>query len=339
MGHRLWRVAMLLLGAVLVGTVGLSVGSWYGGRGVTPPSDDRVRSVAAELLPGAVAYDSDRVVHGSRWGVNFAADDLGSGQVGLWYDDSADCGLSEQLRHNAATHGWQGLRRVPGYPCDGWRSERDGLMVTLSHSASGTRLTVAPAAPNKFLPATITGTLLGAAAGAALFWLVARRRPPVPLLVGTLVTVGLLPGVALTWAALDLGRPGEPVWPIWPALAPLLVPLWLVLLPVGLYVIPRRQNRAGPTTGSPGMRVETGTEALGSSRNGTRIVVVVTVACVLAPLVTAVAMLLLFLRAQPDPKASEPVVRWPIEATASAASNPSPTAAESGASPSANRGG
>ncbi|MGN9766123.1 hypothetical protein ACTMS2_13265 [Micromonospora sp. SD12] len=337
MGHRLRRVAMLLLGAVLLGTVGLSVGSWYGGRGVTPPSYDRARTLAAELLPDAVPYDSDRVVHGSRWGVSFAADDLGSGQVGFWYDDRADCVLSEQLRRNATKQGWQSLRRVPGIPCDGWRAERDGLTVTLAHSASGSSLTVAPAAPDKFLATTVTGTLLGAAAGAALFRLLARRRPPVPLLIGTLVMVGLLPGVALTWAVLDMNRLTEPVWPIWPALAPLLVPLWLVLLAVGVYVLPERQNRTDPATGSSGMSAEAGTKTLEPSRNGTRIAVVVAVACVLTPLATAVALPLLFLRAQPDRAAPEPVVPWPIEATASITSNTSPTASQPGTSPSASR--
>lgn len=69
---------MTLLGAVLFGTVGLSVGSWYGGRGVTPPSLDQARSVAAEVLPDEVPLDSDQVVRGSRFHVDFAADDLGS---------------------------------------------------------------------------------------------------------------------------------------------------------------------------------------------------------------------------------------------------------------------
>ncbi|MEU5529424.1 hypothetical protein ABZ744_21065 [Micromonospora chersina] len=338
MGHRLRRVAMLLLGAVLLGTVGLSVGSWYGGRGVTPPSYDQARSVAAELLPDAVPGNSDRVVHGSRWGVDFAADDLGSGQVNFWYDDTADCALSEQLRRNAPTQGWQRLRRVPGYACDDWRAERDGLAVALSHSAGASTLTVAPAAPTRFLAATITGTLLGAASGGALFGLLARRRPPVPLLVGALVTVGLLPGVAFTWAALDKGF-SEPVWPVWPALAPLLVPLWLVLLPVGVYALPWPQNRTDPTTGSPDMSAEAGTKTLEPSRNSTRITVVLTVASVLTPVVMGAALLLLFLRAQPDRPEPEPLVPWPIEATASTTSNPSPTASEPGTTPSASRGG
>ncbi len=337
MGHRLRRVALLLLGAVLLGTVGLSVGSWYGGRGVTPPSYDQARSIAAELLPDAVLGNSDQVVHGSRWGVDFAADDLGSGKVDFWYHDRADCALSEQLRRNAATHGWQSLRHVPSYPCDDWRAERDGLTVTLAHSASGSQLTVAPAAPNKFLAATITGILLGAAAGAVLFWLLARRRQPVPLLVGTLVTVGLLPGVAFTWAASAKGF-SEPVWPVWPALAPLLVPLWLVLLPVGVYAL-WPQNRTDPAISFPGMSAEAGTKTRDPSRTGTRITVVVTVACVLTPVVMTVALLLLFARAQPDRPESEPLVRWPIEATASTTSDPSPTASESGTTPSASRGG
>ncbi|WP_433354078.1 hypothetical protein ACQPYV_26415 [Micromonospora saelicesensis] len=280
MGHRLRRVAMVLLGAVLLGTVGLSLGTWYGGRGVTPPSDDQAQSLTAQLLPGAVPGDSGRVVHGYRWGVSLADDDLGSGRTLFQYDDGDDCGLSEQLRRNAGTQGWQGLRRVPGYLCDGWRAERDGLTFTLDYSASGTELTIAPAAPGKFLPSTVAGTLVGAAAGAALFGWVARRRRPVPLLVCTLVTVGLLPGVALTWTVLGPGIVTEPVWPVWPALAPLLVPLWLVLLLVGVYAFPKRETRTDPSS-----RVT---------------VVVVSVACALAPVVMAAALLFMFVLAQPD---------------------------------------
>ncbi|WP_328652613.1 hypothetical protein OG598_00850 [Micromonospora sp. NBC_00330] len=277
MGHRLRRVALVLLGAVLLGTVGLSLGSWYGGRGVTPPSGDQAQSLAAQLLPGAVPGDSGRVVRGYRWGVHLAADDLGSGRESFWYDDGDDCGLSEQFRRSAGTQGWQGLRRVPGYLCDGWRAERDGMTVALEYSASGTELTIAPAAPGTFLPSTVAGTLVGAAAGAALFGWVARRRRPVPLLVCTLVTAGLLPGVALTWMVLGPGIVVEPIWPVWPALAPLLVPLWLVLLLVGVYAFPKRETE-------PSSRVT---------------VVVVSVACALAPVVLAAALLFMFVGAQP----------------------------------------
>ncbi|MGW3856439.1 hypothetical protein [Micromonospora arida] len=283
MSRRLRRVAMVLLGAVLLGTVGLSLGTWYGGRGVTPPSDDQTRNVMAQLLPGAVPVDSGRIVHGYRWGVHLAADDLGSGRASFWYDDGDDCGLSEQLRRNAGTQGWQGLGRVPGYLCDGWRAERDGLTVALDYSASGTELTIAPAAPGKFLASTVAGTLAGAAAGAALFGWLARRRRPVPLLVCTLVTVGLLPGAALTWTALGPGIVTEPVWPVWPALAPLLVPLWLVLLLVGVYAFPKRETGTGT---DPSSRVTA---------------VVVSVACALAPVVMATALVLMFLGAQPSP--------------------------------------
>ncbi|RAO05409.1 hypothetical protein [Micromonospora noduli] len=279
MSHRLRRGALMLLGAVLLGTVGLSLGTWYGGRGVTPPNDDQAQSVAAQLLPGAVPGDSGQVVHGYRWGVHLAADDLGSGRASFWYDDGDDCGLSEQFRRSAGTQGWQGLRRVPGYLCDGWRAERDGLTVALEYSASGTELTIAPAAPGKLLPSTVGGTLAGAAAGAALFGWVARRRRPVPLLVCTLVTVGLLPGVALTWTVLGPGIVAEPVWPVWPALAPLLVPLWLVLLLVGVYAFPKRETETDPSS-----RVT---------------VVVVSVACALAPVVMAAALLFMFVGAQP----------------------------------------
>ncbi|MCG5464130.1 hypothetical protein MED01_002293 [Micromonospora sp. MED01] len=304
MGHRLRRVAMLLLGAVLLGTVGLSLGSWYGGRGVTPPSDDQAQSLAAHLLPGAVPGDSSLVEHGYRWGVSLAADDLGSGHTSFWYHDGDDCGLAEKLRRSAVTQGWQGLRRVPGYLCDGWRAERDGLTVTLDYSASGAELTIAPAAPGKFLPSTVAGTLAGAAAGAALFGWVARRRRPVRLLVCTLVTAGLLPGVALTWTALGPGIVTEPVWPVWPALAALLVPLWLVLLLVGVYAFPKRE-----------------TETDSSSRVTA---VVVSVACALAPVVMVAALLFMFVRAQPDrPTAVDPVVPWPTTEGANVQPSPS----------------
>ncbi|MEU5947659.1 hypothetical protein ABZ793_19120 [Micromonospora sp. NPDC047465] len=244
MGHRLRFVALLLLGAVLLGTVGLCVGSWYGGRGTVPLSPERARSVAAELLPGTEP-DSSAFQRGYRYGVFLATDDFGSGHAVFHYGVRVDCSLSEQLRRNAASRGWQSLRRVPGTPCDGWRAENEGLTVTLTHRAYGSTLRVAPAAPDGFLATTVIGTLLGAAAGAALFWPVARRRSPVPLLVGTLVTVGLLPGVGLTWADLATDGLAEPVWPIWRSLVPGLVLLWLVLLLVGSIVLARRRNRAG----------------------------------------------------------------------------------------------
>ncbi|MFF5176953.1 hypothetical protein ACFY2Q_02845 [Micromonospora sp. NPDC000316] len=279
MGHRLRRLAVLLLGAMLLGTVGLSLGSWYGGRGVTPPTDERARDVAAELLPNASPHRSNRVVRGSRWDVRLAADDFGSGRVRFWYDDD-DCELSGQLRQNAETHGWHDVRQVPGYLCDGWRAEKDGLTVTLTRPLSGTELTVAPSAPNTFVAVTIAGALIGATAGAALFWLALRQRPPVPLVVVSLVTVGLLPGVAFTWSALAPRGLAEPLWPIWPALTPLLAPLWIVLMSLGAYAL----------------------LTLRSPHN--RAVAVVTVAWALVPVGMLAALLLLFLRAQPERAAS-----------------------------------
>ncbi|RLK25289.1 hypothetical protein DER29_3281 [Micromonospora sp. M71_S20] len=65
-------------------------------------------------------------------------------------------------------------------------------------------------------------------------------------LVRTLVTVAMLPGAALTWADLFTDGLAEPVWPIWRALAPLLVPLWLVLLLAGLIVLAGRRRPTGP---------------------------------------------------------------------------------------------
>ncbi|MEV4694798.1 hypothetical protein AB0K27_27235 [Micromonospora echinospora] len=259
MRHRLRHVAVVLLGALLLGTVGLAAGSWYGGRGAVPVSLDKALSAAQELLPRTEPIGSITAL-GYRYGVALAPDDLGSSQVELQYGGGADCALSERLRVAAETRGWQEFRDVPGSPCDGWRAERDGMSLTLTHLAYGPRLSMEPAAPRGFLAATITGTLLGAAAGAALFWLLARRRPRVPRLVGVLVTVALLPGAAMTWTDLATDGLAEPVWPLWQSLAPVLVPASLVLLLVLVIVLAKRQKPAVPAAdakpaaraGSPG---------------------------------------------------------------------------------------
>jgi hypothetical protein len=240
---RLQQVAVLLVGVVLLGTVGLAVGSWYGGRGAAPLSSDRAQGVATELLPEAKP-PSSAFVRGYRYGIFLATDDFGSAHGEFHYDSGADCALSDELRRNAASRGWQGLRRVPGDLCDGWRAEADGLMLTFTQRGAWFVLRVAPAAPDGFLAATVLATLLGAATGAALFWMVVRR-PPVSRLVVTLVTVPLLPGAYLTLQDLFLDGLAEPVWPIWRSLAPVLVPLWLVLLLVGLIVLARRQDPSG----------------------------------------------------------------------------------------------
>ncbi|WP_433313310.1 hypothetical protein [Micromonospora chersina] len=251
MRHRLCQVAMLLLGAMLLGTVGLSAGSWYGGRGAVPLSADRPQEVAAELLPGTEP-NGGVSVRGYRYGIFLAADDFGSAYTEFHYGYRPDCTLSEQLRRNAVARGWQDVHRVSGEACDGWRAEADGLLVTLTHRATGSTLRVAPAAPDRFLTVTLVGGLLGAAAGAALFWLVARRRPPVRRLVYTLVVVALLPGTVLTWSDLLTDGFAEPVWPIWRSFAGLLVPLSLVLLLVLLLVawivLTRTQKPTGPAT-------------------------------------------------------------------------------------------
>ncbi|MEE3918267.1 hypothetical protein V2I01_05380 [Micromonospora sp. BRA006-A] len=61
-------------------------------------------------------------------------------------------------------------------------------------------------------------------------------------MVGTLVTVNLFPAAVVTWTDLAVHRLAEPVWPVWRGFVPVLVPLWLVLLLIGVIVFARRRD-------------------------------------------------------------------------------------------------
>ncbi|WP_410815538.1 hypothetical protein [Micromonospora sp. 050-3] len=252
MRDRLRQVAMVLLGAALFGTAGLSLGSWYAGRGTAPVNSDQAQTMAAELLPGTEPFGSS-AGNNYLYGV-LAPDDFGSPFTEFHYDEAAGCTHSESVRRNATALGWQGSHRVTGTPCDGWRAERDGLTATFTQMDRGAVLRFAPAAPDGYVTVTLIAAVLGAAAGAALFWLAGRQRPPVPRLVGTLVTIVLLPGVVPTWQGLMTNGLTEPAWLLWAALAPVLVPLALVLLLAGLifYRSRREPSRvSGPSTSQP----------------------------------------------------------------------------------------
>ncbi|SCE95580.1 hypothetical protein [Micromonospora chokoriensis] len=255
MRHRLRGVATVLLGAVLLGTAGLALGSWYGGRGAVPLSFDSATDIAAELLPQAelAGYRFER---GFGYGVFLAPDDFGSSRATFQYGTPrADCALSDQLRRNAVSKGWPTPHPVPGGPCDGWRTEEDGLDITLSHRDTVSTLTIAPAAPDGFLATTVIGALLGATAGAVVFRWVARRRPPVPRVTRALLTVALLPGTLLTWQGLASDGLADPVWPLWRALAPLLWPLSLgTVLAVSIIWVRRRgqPDTKAPSAAAPG---------------------------------------------------------------------------------------
>ncbi|GGO17503.1 hypothetical protein [Micromonospora parathelypteridis] len=244
MGHRLRHVALVLLGAVLLGTVGLALGSWYGGRGAAPLSSDQAQSMAEQLLPGT-EQPASTFARGNRYGTFLASDDFGSAYAEFHYRDSVDCAHSESLRRSAESLGWQGSDRVPGTRCDGWRAERDGMTATLTHETYGALLRIAPTAPDGLVAATLAATAVGAALGGALFWLAGRQRRPVPGLVGTLGTIVLLPGAALTWQDLLANGLAEPVWPIWRSFAPL--PLSLVLLLVAVIAYVKMRARTAPS--------------------------------------------------------------------------------------------
>ncbi|MER7461188.1 hypothetical protein [Micromonospora sp. NPDC126480] len=138
-----------------------------------------------------------------------------------------------------------------GRPCDGWRVDRDGLRATLTQHPTGTQLTVMATPPAALQVATVGGALLGALLGAGLFLLLARtRRQPLVL---ALFTVGLLPPALATWSDLRTDGLSAPAWPIWPALAPVLVP-WLLIALVAVAFLARPAARPPDVVpaGAPG---------------------------------------------------------------------------------------
>ncbi|MCG5473007.1 hypothetical protein LADH09A_000891 [Micromonospora sp. LAH09] len=245
---RLRHVALMLIGAVLVGTVGLSVGSWYGGRGAVPFDVERASGLAAELLPGT--EPSGLMTVNRRGYVFLAPDDFGAGYAEFHYGAAADCAHVESGRRNARSSGWQGFHRVPGTPCDGWRAERDGLVVMLTPAGQAAKLTIRQAAPDGYLAMVLASAGLGAAVGATLFWLAERRRRPVPRLAATLATIILLPAAVPIWQDLFTYGLAEPVWPVWRAHAPLLVTLALAAAGLIVYRSRRESRRTSAATAS-----------------------------------------------------------------------------------------
>lgn len=244
---------MALLGAVLVGTAGLSAGAWYGGRGAAPPPGQQAETIVAELLPGATRLEA-MYARRSPYGVPLAEGDYGS--WGMVNDYGPDCALTALLRRTAEAEGWQNGHAVNGRPCDGWRVDRDGLRATLTQHPTGTQLTVMATPPAALQVATAAGALLGALLGAGLFLLLARtRRQPLVL---TLATVGLLPPALTTWSDLRTDGLSAPAWPIWAALAPVLVPWLLVVLVTAAFLArPAASPAHAVQDGAPGPTART----------------------------------------------------------------------------------
>lgn len=259
MADRALRVWVLILGTLILATAGATVGSWHGGHNNSAlPSDRQALGLASELLPGVVpAGGTDRRDY--QYGYALGDDDFGPGYVEIRFDRasqnldqaSTDCELSRRALANARPQGWRNIRTMPGYPCDEWSAERREVVATFTQDTGGPVLRLYRAAPAGLGSATLAGAVLGAAAGAGFSALLTRRHRPLALLVGTLIAVGMLPGMAFgsIGMALNLSHsPALPFWTVWPSLLFLLIPLWLVLALLGGlgWLANRRRSVPGP---------------------------------------------------------------------------------------------
>jgi hypothetical protein len=254
---RALRVWTLILGTLILATIGATVGSWYGGHdNKALPSDRQALGLASELLPGVVpAGGIDRRDY--QYGFAIADDDFGPGYVEIRYvgqdldQASADCELSRRALSNARQQGWRNIHTAAGYPCDDWSAERTEVVAGFSQDSAGPVLTFYRATPARLGFATLVGAILGAAVGAGLSALLTRRRRPLVLLVVMLTAIGMLPGMAYgsIGMALNLSHsPALPFWTVWPSLLFLLIPLWLVLAFLGGlgWLANRRRSAPGP---------------------------------------------------------------------------------------------
>ncbi|MFU8853361.1 hypothetical protein ACNAW0_20580 [Micromonospora sp. SL1-18] len=220
---------VVLLGALLLAILGATVGSWIGGRNPAPlPSNAEALVLAQEIIPG-VTPDGETDRRDYEYGSRLGDESYGPGFVEVNYEplreyapEVIDCGPGRATRANAATHGWQHFRGLPGYPCASWSAERGNLVAEYTHDAGGPVVTFYRATPAGVAAGTLIGALLGALAGAFAFHVLRSRHRPMLLRVAVPAAVVLLPGAAIILSVLVLGGyegPTPVFWTVWPTLA------------------------------------------------------------------------------------------------------------------------
>ncbi|WP_157441397.1 hypothetical protein [Actinoplanes awajinensis] len=213
------RVAAVVLGALLLGVVGATAGSWVAGRefGALPDDVEAVR-LAQEILPGAaVAEEIDR--HDFLYGAHLGDEEYGPGYVQISYQKGVDCDLDRLAWQNAAKHGWEEAGAITGRQCSSWNFRRGDLVMAYAHQGSGTEVTFYRSTTRSTIGALI-GALGGILAGVAVFRPLSRR--PVVLLAALIPPALILvpvTGLVVVAAVSGVEGPTPQLWSVWPALA------------------------------------------------------------------------------------------------------------------------
>ncbi|MEU4557128.1 hypothetical protein AB0F72_01975 [Actinoplanes sp. NPDC023936] len=232
---RTWlRGAGVVLGALLLGIIGATAGSWVGSLDPRPlPTDAEALRLTQEILPGVIpAGERDRrdYLYGSPLGDEQA----GTGFVSISYEREEgkpgpspdECRLDDQARTGATRSGWVDFRTVTGYSCDNWSAKRGDLAIAYTHDTIGSVVTFYRPTAGATLGMLI-GAVAGALVGAAATYFLGRRRPRATLVILAVPALLLIPVTGLYIAGLISNMYEGPLpafWTTWYDLARLFFP-------------------------------------------------------------------------------------------------------------------
>jgi hypothetical protein len=233
MASRSGMLVMLVSGALILGSIGATAGSWYGSRDPAPlPSDVDARTIAAEILPDHTPTEVTRRDFDDGYGIG-GTDELEAGNVSLYYQgrrpaaDSSqdsgppDCELARTARAHTARSGWRvRWQPVGSSGCtEDWQASRGQLVVAFESGGDGmSTLSIYRAYPASVRWGTLFGGLVGALLGATLAWLLLLWRGSRVLAATVLTTAGVLPGAiigGLSSVISEFWVPPKPFWTVW----------------------------------------------------------------------------------------------------------------------------
>jgi hypothetical protein len=239
-------LVVLVSGALILGSIGATAGSWYGSRDPAPlPSDVDARTTAAEILPDHMPTEVTRRDYDHGYGIG-GPDELEAANVSLFYEgrgptadpsqDSGppDCELARTARAHAARSGWR-VRWQPfgSSACtEDWQASRGTLVIAFESYGDGfSSLSLYRAYPESVRWGTLFGGLTGALLGATLAWLLFLWRGSRILAATALTAAGVIPGAILGGLSAVISefwpRP-YPFWTVWLQTAVVVCPPLLV---------------------------------------------------------------------------------------------------------------